>query len=77
MEGFGRGLLFIGVAVAVLGLAIMLAPKIPLLGKLPGDLVFRRGESTFYFPLATSLAISIVVSLVLSVLLNIAYRLFR
>ena len=73
MEGFGRGLLFIGIAVAVLGLAIMLAPKIPFLGKLPGDLVFKRGESTFYFPLATS----IVVSLVLSVLLNIAFRLFR
>ena len=55
----------------------MLAPKIPFLGKLPGDLVFKRGESTFYFPLATSLAISIVVSIALSVLLKIAYRLFR
>ena len=73
MEGIGRALIFVGIAIAVLGLAFVLAPKIPLLGKLPGDLVFRRGESTFYFPLATS----ILVSIVLTVLLNIAFRLFR
>ena len=73
MDGIGKTLIFLGVAIAVLGLAFVLAPKIPLLGKLPGDLVFRRGESTFYFPLATS----ILVSILLSVLLNIAFRLFR
>lgn len=73
MEGIGRALLFVGIAVAILGLLFMFGPKIPLLGKLPGDLVFKRGESTFYFPLATS----IVVSIVLTVILNIAFRLFR
>lgn len=73
MEGIGRALLFVGIAVAILGLLFMLGPKIPLLGKLPGDLVFRRGESAFYLPLATS----IVVSIVLTVILNIAFRLFR
>ena len=73
MEGIGRALLFVGIAVAILGLLFMLGPKIPLLGKLLGDLVFKRGESTFYFPLATS----IVVSIVLTVILNIAFRLFR
>ena len=73
MDGIGRALIFAGVAIAVLGLAFVLAPKIPFLGKLPGDLVFRRGESTFYFPLATS----IIVSIVLTALLNIAFRLFR
>lgn len=73
MEGIGRALLFVGIAVAIVGLLFMLGHKIPLLGKLPGDLVFRRGESAFYFPLATS----IVVSIVLTVILNIAFRLFR
>ncbi len=62
-----------GIAVAIVGLLFMLGPKIPLLGKLPGDLVFRRGESAFYLPLATS----IVVSIVLTVILNIVFRLFR
>ena len=52
MEGMGRALLFVGIAVAIVGLLFMLGPKIPLLGKLPGDLVFRRGESAFYLPLA-------------------------
>ena len=73
MEGIGRAMLLIGVAVAIAGLLFMLGPKIPLLGKLPGDLIFRRGESTFYFPLVTS----IVVSIVLTIVLNIAFRLFR
>ena len=73
MDGIGRAILLVGVAIAVLGLVIMLAPKIPLLGKLPGDIVLRRGESTFYFPLVTS----IIVSVVLTVILNIALRLFR
>lgn len=73
MEGIGRALLLVGITVGIVGLLFMLGSKIPLLGKLPGDLVFRRGESTFYFPLATS----IVVSIVLTVILNIASRLFR
>ena len=73
MDGAGKTLIFVGVAIAALGLAFVLAPKIPLLGKLPGDLVFRRGESTFYFPLATS----ILVSIVLTVVLNFAFRIFR
>jgi hypothetical protein len=73
MEGIGRALLFLGIAVGIVGLLFMFGSKLPLLGKLPGDLVFRRGESTFYFPLATS----IVVSVVLTVVLSIAFRLFR
>lgn len=73
MDGIGRALLFVGIAVAVVGLLFMLGPKIPLLGRLPGDIVLRRGESTFYFPLATS----ILVSIVLTIILNIAFRLFR
>ena len=73
MEGIGKTLVFVGVAVAVLGLAFMLAPNLPLLGKLPGDIIFRRGDATFYFPLATS----IIISILLTVLLNLAFRLFR
>ena len=73
MEGIGRALLFVGIAVALLGLLFMLGPKIPFIGRLPGDFIFRRGDSAFYFPLATS----IVVSIVLTVLLNIAFRFFR
>lgn len=73
MEGIGKALLFVGIVVAIVGLLFIFGAKIPLLGKLPGDMVFRRGDSAFYFPLATS----IVVSIVLTVILNLAFRLFR
>ena len=73
MEGIGRALLFVGIAVVLLGLLFMVGPKIPFIGRLPGDFIFRRGDSAFYFPFATS----ILVSIVLTVLLNIAFRLFR
>ena len=73
MESIGRTLVFVGVAVVVLGLAFILAPKIPLLGRLPGDIVFRRGDTTFMFPIVTSILVSIAVTVVL----NIAFRLFR
>ena len=73
MDSIGKLLLIAGIAIAVIGLLFILAPKIPILGKLPGDIILRRGDATFYFPLATS----IVISIVLTVILNIAFRLFR
>jgi hypothetical protein len=35
------------------------------LGKLPGDILYRGKNTTFYFPLATSILISIVLSIIL------------
>ena len=46
------------------------ADKIPWLGRLPGDLVFRRGNFSFYFPIMTGL----VLSLIATVLLNLFLR---
>ena len=73
MDSIGRALVFVGIAVAVLGLAFILAPKIPLLGRLPGDIALRRGDTTFMFPIATSILVSIAITFIL----NIAFRLFR
>lgn len=73
MEGIGKALLFVGVAVALLGLLLLLGPKIPLVGRLPGDLIFRRGDSVVYLPIATS----IVVSIVLTALVSVDFRLFK
>jgi len=53
-----------------LGLALILAPRIPWLGRLPGDIVVERGRFTFYAPIVTS----IVVSVVLTILLNLLVR---
>jgi len=65
IPGLGRILIFIGLGIVVLGLLLSFSGKVPLIGRLPGDIVFRRENFTFYFPLATS----IVLSLLLTVLL--------
>jgi hypothetical protein len=65
MSELGRVLIIIGLVLAGLGVALVLAPKIPWLGRLPGDFTFRRGNFTFYFPLATSILVSVVLTLLL------------
>jgi hypothetical protein len=59
----GKTLVFIGLAIAGLGLLVMLG--IPI-GRLPGDIYVRRGNFSFYFPLATSIILSIFLTLVLA-----------
>ena len=60
----GKLLLIGGLVIAGIGLLMMAG--IPF-GRLPGDVVIRRGSGTFYFPLATSILVSIVLTLLLSV----------
>jgi hypothetical protein len=66
----GRILIFFGIALIVLGAIFLLGSRVPLLGRLPGDILFRRDHTTLYIPLATCL----VLSLVISILLNIFWR---
>ena len=61
----GKALVIIGVVIAATGLLVMAG--VPL-GRLPGDVSFKRGNVTFYFPLATSIVASIVLTLLLSLL---------
>lgn len=70
MGELGRILIVFGIVLATLGLALLVGPRVPLLGRLPGDLLFQRGETTVYVPLATCL----ILSLVVSVLLNLIWR---
>ena len=61
----GKLLLVVGLVIAGIGLLMMAG--IPF-GRLPGDIVIRRGNGTFYFPLATSILLSIILTLLLAVL---------
>jgi hypothetical protein len=70
VSDLGRLLIALGLLIALAGGALVFAGRIPWLGRLPGDILVRRGPVTFYFPLATS----IVVSVVLSVLLALFWR---
>jgi len=69
MSDLGRMLVAIGALIVVVGLLLMLAGKINLpIGRLPGDIVLRGKNTTFYFPLMTSILLSVVLSLLLYVL---------
>jgi hypothetical protein len=65
VNGLGRPLIILGLILVAAGLVLSFAPRIPLLGKLPGDIAIKREHFSFYFPLATCIVISAVVSLVL------------
>ena len=69
MNDFGKILIFFGLVLVAVGLIFLLGPKIPWLGKLPGDITIKKDNFTFYFPLASSIVISI--------LLTILFSLFR
>jgi hypothetical protein len=68
MGDLGRMLVFIGGLLLVFGLILVLAGKVNLpIGRLPGDIVYRGKNTTFYFPLMTSILLSVILSLVLYV----------
>ncbi|MBD3160566.1 MAG: DUF2905 family protein [Candidatus Eisenbacteria bacterium] len=64
----GRVLLLFGLGIAALGLLLLVAPKIPFLGRLPGDLRFQRDGTTIFLPLATCLLLSILLTVILNLL---------
>jgi len=65
MAEMGRVIVFLGIALVVIGGIVMLLGRtgVPL-GRLPGDIVYRGKNTIFYFPLATSILLSVVLSLV-------------
>ncbi|MEA2680853.1 MAG: hypothetical protein QOK03_2575 [Candidatus Binataceae bacterium] len=67
----GRTIVLFGLIIVAIGLIIWVVPSIPLvnrLGRLPGDILVRRGNFTFYFPIVTSIVISLLLTLVISLL---------
>ncbi len=65
----GKLIIGIGIVTVIVGLALMLGGKIGL-GRLPGDILIRRGNFTFYFPLVTG----IIISIILTIILNLLFR---
>jgi hypothetical protein len=65
----GKMLLFFGLVLAGVGLALILLGRTNLpIGRLPGDIVYRGKNTTFYFPLVTSIVLSVVLSLIFYVI---------
>jgi hypothetical protein len=65
LQPLGRLLIVAGLVLAGLGLLLTLAGRIPGLGRLPGDIVWERGNVRVYLPLATSLLLSLILTAVL------------
>lgn len=66
MNPLGKLLIFFGGVLVVIGIIVVLAGRANLpLGRLPGDIVYRGKNTTFYFPLATCIVLSILFSLVM------------
>jgi hypothetical protein len=61
----GRFLVILGLVIA--GLGVLVSLGVPL-GRLPGDIVVRRGSVSFYFPIVTSIVVSLLLTLLLIVL---------
>jgi hypothetical protein len=59
----GKLLVIVGLAIAGLGLLVMAG--IPF-GRLPGDIVYRRGNFTGYVPIATSIVVSLLLTLLIA-----------
>ncbi|NIP87463.1 MAG: DUF2905 family protein [Planctomycetales bacterium] len=66
MQHPGWILVTLGVILAGVGLIWLLAPGVPWLGRLPGDVKMERENFRFYFPLMTCLLLSVVLSVLLS-----------
>ena len=65
MGEIAKVMIFVGLVLVLAGLVILVFPRLPFVGKLPGDILIKKDNVTFYFPLATSIVISIIISLIL------------
>ena len=68
MRELGKLLIVLGIVLMGAGVVLTVLGRTNLpLGRLPGDIVYRGKNTTFYFPLATSLLVSVLLSIVLYV----------
>ena len=65
MAGMGKNLITLGLIFVVLGIVLLLDPKIPWLGKLPGDIHFKKNHVEFYIPIVSCLILSLMLNGVL------------
>ncbi len=63
-SGFGKVVIIVGLIIALIGVLLVITPRVPWLGKLPGDITIKRDNFHFYFPLTTCIIISIVLTLI-------------
>ncbi|MEX2591841.1 MAG: DUF2905 domain-containing protein [Anditalea sp.] len=65
MNGTGKLLIVLGMVLVLAGIIILLAGKFPGIKSIPADMVFKKENFTFYFPLGTSILISLLLTLII------------
>lgn len=58
-------LIVVGAVIMLVGLVWLLAPQVPWLGRLPGDIVIERKNFRFYFPIVTCIVLSVVLTAIM------------
>ena len=67
-QQIGKLLIFAGIFILVLGVIFIFGDKIPFIGRLPGDIIIKKKNFTFYFPIVTSIILSLIISFILFLL---------
>jgi hypothetical protein len=70
IDPLAKALIVFGMLLVATGLVLLFTGRLPFLGRLPGDLLYRRDTVTIYIPLGTMLLLSIL----LTILLNLLFR---
>ena len=70
MSGLAKSLIVFGLVLIAAGVVLYLAGRMPGWGRLPGDIIFKKGNFSFFFPITTS----ILVSVIATVLANLFMR---
>jgi len=70
----GRLLVIMGLILVFVGLLLMLAPRIPLIGRLPGDIVIQTDRITCFVPLASMILLSLLLTLILNIIARLLNR---
>lgn len=63
-NSFGKIFIYIGILFIIIGILFSIGSKFGL-GRLPGDIVYHKGNFTFYFPVVTSILLSLILTLIL------------
>jgi hypothetical protein len=74
MDVLGRALVIAGVIIVVIGALLMFADRVPLVGRLPGDITLRGDGWAVYAPIATSIVVSLALTAALSLFAWLARR---
>ena len=70
-DGLGRILIIVGGIIVMVGLLFVFGGRIPLLGRLPGDILIKKDGISFYFPIVSFLLLSVILTIIINVVLRL------